>query len=112
VTPSAYTGSPGAFRDDARARLTSGITPTAVITSVGSTGPSADSLYRLSFPDTNGAPKAEAKSRQALRASSSDHMDSGLSGLPQEKLSSRDHLLPPTAALLRSASSMLEAAIQ
>jgi hypothetical protein len=39
-----------------------GITPIAVISNVGVTGPSGDSLYKLSLPEINGALNATEKS--------------------------------------------------
>ena len=71
------------------------------------------SLLRLSLPEIKGAQKATAASWQPRAQRTSPASRSGLAGLPQQKLSSRETWSgsAPTATQLRMASSTAAQAI-
>jgi len=101
------------------AQLRSSMKPIAEISSVGGMAwrsPSAVrySLLSESFPEMNGLPKSSAVSKHPRAASSRSPSVSGCLGSPQQKLSRRA-IRPgsaPTAAALRTASSIALAAIR
>src|SRR3989344_8021213 len=96
VSPTRYVESPACLKSIVIAFVTSGMTPSAEISSVGiaeifTGSPSAvypeKSLNMESLPEINGVPYAVATSKQARVASFNSYRRSGVFELDQQKLS-------------------------